>query len=528
MQGINQNQFAQAPSANIDRSTFNRSHGYKTTFDAGPLVPFYVDEALPGDTFNLKLSAFARLATPIKPIMDNMYLETFFFAVPYRLVWENWERFNGAQDDPGDSTDFLIPTMTGPAGSGVVAGTLSDYMGIPTEQASISFNSLHHRAYNLIYNDWFRDENLQSSLVVDKDNGPDTYTDYALKNRGKRHDYFTSCLPFPQKSPNVPLPLAGLAPVTGIGSANQVYAVSAQGVFESDGTNPTYQRHKFIDATSGANTTFYVEEDGATGFPNIQADLSQAVGPNINEFREAIQLQALFERDAQGGTRYPEIIMAHFKVKSADSRLQRPEYLGGGSSPVNIHPVQQTADTAAGTPQGNLAGYGTASVNQSHGFSKSFTEHCLLIGIVNVRADLTYQQGLDRMFSRQTRFDFLQPALTHLGEQEVLNKEILMDGSSNDDDVFGYQERYGEYRFKPSKITGKFRSNATGSLEIWHLSQDYSSLPSLGSVFITEDVPVDRVIAVPSEPQFLLDCYFDLTCARPMPVKSIPASLSRF
>lgn len=519
MKTVMAHKFSQVPKADIQRSSFDRSHGYKTTFDASLLVPVLVDEALPGDTFNLRMNVFARLATPIKPIMDNLFLDSFFFAVPYRLVWDNWEKFNGAQDDPGDSTSFTIPTMDTPGAPGAVPASLADYMGIPTEIAALTFNSLHMRAYNLIYNEWFRDENLQDSIVVDTDNGPDTYTDYIVRSRGKRHDYFTSCLPSPQKGTAISLPIGSTAPIIATDVTTQV-----------KGDIEDINRSLKIDGTTDALTAVgfaSTTEDLRFGTNiGLAADLTNATAATINSFREALQLQALLERDARGGTRYTEILKAHFGVTSPDSRLQRSEYLGGGSSPVNIHPVQQTSESST-TFQGNLAAFGTVGV-QGHGFTKSFTEHCLIIGLVSVRADLTYQEGLDRMWSRQTRFDYYWPALANLGEQSVLNKEILADGTGADDTIFGYQERYAEYRYKPSKITGLFRSNAAGTLDVWHLSQIFGTVPTLNTTFITENVPVDRVIAVPAEPHFLFDAYFNMICARPMPVFSVPASLSRF
>lgn len=518
--------FSKVPAINIERSKFDRSHGYKTTFDAGYLVPIFVDEALPGDTFNLRMSCFARLATPIKPVMDNMYLDTFFFFVPNRLIWDNWEKFNGAQDDPGDSTDFEIPQMTIPAG-GPEVHSLSDYFGLPTDIANgYSVSALWHRAYNLIWNTWFRDQNLQDSVVVDKDDAAGTLTDYVLLRRGKRHDYFTSCLPWPQKGPDVSLPIGDYAPVTGIGKTTQVYGQTNPAVYETDGSGTVnYATAAWVDNSTGSDRLFYVEQDpDNAGYPNIKADLSAAVSATVNELREAQQLQVLFERDARGGTRYTEIVKTHFGVTSPDARLQRPEYLGGGSSRINIHPVAQTtheASPTANNAQGNLAGFGTASFN-GHGFNKAFVEHGVIIGLANVRADLTYQEGVNRMFNRLTRYDFYWPALSHLGEQEVLNKEIYCDGSANDDDVFGYQERFAEYRYKPSQITGAFRSSYGTSLDYWHLSQEFGSLPALGPTFIEENPPVDRVIAVPSEPHILFDAFYRYICARPMPVYAVP------
>ena len=521
MKSVMNHQFSRVPKAEIQRSTFDRSHGVKTTFDGGWLVPIYADEALPGDSFNLRMNAFARLATPIHPIMDNMYLDTFFFAVPYRLIWDNWEKFNGAQDDPGDSTDFTIPQTTGPVG-GIDVGTLADYLGVPTDIASVTYNALHSRAYNLIWNTWFRDENLLDAVVVDTDDGPDTFAAYSKKRRGKRHDYFTSALPWPQKGTEVTLPLGTSAPIDYV-----PFGTSNNAMLGRTAADDTLLADAGLEVkTSGGlqsalDVPAFLDPNG-----RLIADLSTASAATINAIREAFQIQKMYERDARGGTRYTEILKAHFGVTSPDSRLQRPEYLGGGSSPVNIHPVPQTSESNT-TDQGNLAGFGTAAFS-GHGFSKAFTEHCILIGLVSARADLTYQQGLNRMFSRQTRFDYYWPALAHLGEQEILNKEIYLDGSANDELVFGYQERFAEYRYKPSIITGLFRSTATGSLDVWHLSQEFGSLPTLDGTFITDTPPIDRVIAVPTEPHFIFDAFLDLKCARPMPVYGVPGQIDRF
>lgn len=520
MKSSNQHLFSQIPRADIQRSSFNRSHGYKTTLDSGYLVPFFVDEVLPGDTFNLKATLFGRLATPAVPFMDNMYLETFFFFVPNRLVWDNWQKFNGEQKNPGDSTDFLIPTLE--AGKHEV-GSIADYFGIPTGVSLDKINALPFRAYNLIYNEWYRDENLQDSLEVLTGDGPDPINKYNLVRRGKRHDYFTSCLPWPQKGPGVELPLGTTASLTG--SAN-IPVVSNAGAVNGDVSLRDGAWNRIVSSSTYQpfSPTANLTEANLTG---LKVDLSEATAVTINSLRQAFQLQKLYERDARGGTRYTEILRAHFGVISPDARLQRPEYLGGSSTRININPVQQTSATDTTSPQGNLAAYGVLG-DKVNGFTKSFVEHGYIIGLVNVRADLTYQQGLNRMWSRQTRFDYYWPALAHLGEQAVLNKEIYAQGTADDDKVFGYQERWAEYRYFPSQITGKFRSTYAQSLDVWHLAQEFAELPKLNAEFIVDNPPVARVLAVQNEPQILLDCYFSLSCVRPMPIYSVPGLVDHF
>lgn len=534
---MSQSRFSNVAAANIQRSKFNRSHNHKTTFDANYLIPVFVDEVLPGDTVKMSSTTFARLATPIKPSMDNLHMDVHFFFVPNRLVWDNWEKFMGQQDNPGDSTDFLIPQRT-PSVGGFPEDNLFDYFQLPTKIPNTEgITALPIRAYNLIWNEWFRDQNMQDSVAISKGDGPDdtAATQASLLRRGKRHDYFTSCLPFPQKGPTVDLPLGGTAPVTGTGfptfsaDSGAITDRSLFGQFTSNGDNNVLVSPG-IDPDS-SHTLLWDD-------PALIADLGDATAASINQLRQAITVQQYFELDARGGTRYTEKVLNHFGVHSPDARLQRPEFLGGGSTPINITPIATTSDIASVGGQGtvgDLGAMGTASF-RNHGFTKSFTEHGHVIGLINVRADLTYQQGVNKMWSRKHVLDFYWPVFANLGEQAVLNREIyLQDQTINDpdtgnpvnDEPFGYQERYAEYRYKPSWITGAFRSNHTASLDPWHLSQDFADLPTLSSEFIEDNPPLDRVVAVPSEPKFIADFYFNLICARCMPSYSIPG-LTRF
>lgn len=525
--------FAMVPGEGIPRSAFDVQHTHKTTFDAGYLVPVYVDEVLPGDTHRVKMTAFARAATPLVPIMDNLIMESFFFFVPNRLVWEHWARFMGEKLNPADSTQFMVPQTSFGA---TVLGSLEDYFGIyqPGGGDTIEVNSLPFRGYNLIWNEWFRDEDLQNPAVVDVDDGPDNPADYVLLRRGKRHDYFTSCRPWPQKpmdtgvvSGIAPFPANFVpggnftwqnrfnigAPVTGIGSQSAPTAGPLPGVIMPGNRTITF------DTYHSTGTSDLITDSSGSGVPQIRV-LS-------NDLRTALILQKIMEKNSRGGTRYTEFVWNHFRVQSPDARLQRPEYLGGGRSMVTINPVAQTSATGvAGTTTvlGELAGVGTA-VAHGHGFSQSFTEHGFIIGLVNIRADMSYQQGVARMWYRRTQFDHYLPGTAGLGEQAVFQKEIFAIGDPAFDDlVFGYQERWAEYKYKPNRISGGFRSQSPTPLDMWHLGQFYVPAPVLNAAFIVEDPPVDRVLQVNTTDsfQFLFDSFFDCRMVRAMPMYSIP------
>lgn len=539
MKSVMSHDFSRIPRSEIQVSTFDRSHGVKTAFDSGYLVPIYVDEVLPGDTFKVNATMLAKMLSPmVSAPMDNIFLDSQWFYVPSRLLWNNFTRMMGERRNPGDSIDYLVP-MINSGTEGFAVGSLADYFGIPTGVPNLSVSALPFRAYAKIWDDWYRAEQLQRCIINEfedlGDGNPNNIAWNTLLRRGKRHDYFTSALPSPQLGAGVELPLQGNAPIVYGAASKATTSFKISGASDVDGKVPVAyaigNNGSFLGWSQGLQVQ---DESGNVEGHVLEADLSKTSAATINSLRMAFQLQRMLEKDNLG-CRYQEIIRVHFNTVCPDARLQRSEYLGGSSRLINIHELVQTSATDSVTPQGNRAA--NASAVDSCSWTKSFTEHGYVIGLVNVRVDLNYQQGLNRIWSRRGRYDFYWPTLAHLGEQAILNKEIFAQGDdvkdSNgnviDNQPFGYQERYADYRYHPSIITGKLRSTASASLDVWHLAQKFDELPTLSPEFIVDTPPIARVLAVQTgEPQFIFDSYIDCKCTRPMPLYGIPGLIDHF
>ena len=537
--------FSQTPQIDLRRSKFEESYSHKTTFNAGGVIPVYVDaDILPGDTVQLDMASLIRMATPIYPIMDNLYADIYFFFVPHRLVWDHWQAFWRENDNPWTQTvQYEIPQITAPSG-GWTEGTIADYMGIPTKVSNLSVNALPFRAYAKVCNDWFRDENLMQACHIYKDEttrtgsnstGSVTYIELGGKPYPacKMHDYFTSCLPEPQKGTPVQIPLGTVSPVITGTTDNKIYNdlhwITPN---SSGGTALTIANAGILNYNATTQTTY---ESTVSGTPvtdpsqkaapsNLYADLSNATAATINQLRTAFAIQKYYENAGLHGTRYIEYLRSVFGVTSSDARLQRAEYLGGQRIPLNIDQIIQTSSTDTTSPQGNTAGF-SCTINKDSMFTKSFEEHGTLLGLCVVRYEHTYQQGLSKMWTRKKWTDFYNPFFANLGEQAVLNENIYAQGNATDKQAFGYQEAWAEYRYKENRVSGYMRSNATGSLDVWHLADNYSSLPTLGTSWIGEDkTMVDRTIAVSSNitHQFIADFYFKQYYTRCMPIYSVP------
>lgn len=528
--------FAQNPQVGVSRSRFQRNNDNKTTFNTGDLIPIYLDEVLPGDTHQVDVACVMRMATPIFPVMDNAYCDFYFFFVPNRLLWEHWKEFMGENKETAwtPKTEYSVPQVTAPAG-GWAEGTLADYLGLPTKVEGISVSALPGRAYGLIYNEWFRNQNVTQPTLVEvtdatttgKNDGSAT-NDSAITlakplKAAKVFDYYTGALPEPQKGEPITIPLTGNAPVLpyqsdlkNLENGDVYFRETKDGLIPQAGyvTNNNKKIYKIAGSSdqSGTNETDQY----------LMADLSQVTAATINQLRQAFQIQKLLEKDARGGTRYREVLREHFGVISPDSRMQIPEYLGGYRLPINVSQVIQTSSSDETSPLGNTAALSVTTMNKPM-FTKSFTEHGLIMGLAVVRTDQTYQQGIERMWSRKGRYDYYWPVLANIGEQAILNKEIYAQGNAKDDEAFGYQEAWADYRYKPSKVTGLFRSNAQQSLDAWHYAQDYDKLPTLSTAWMEQgEAEMKRTLAVQSQPDFIADFYFMNKTTRCMPVYSIP------
>lgn len=549
--------FSQVPSIGLSRSKFDRSFDHKTTFNCGSLIPVYIDTTImPGDTVKMRMSEVVRMLTPIAPVMDNAYLDTYFFFVPKRLIWDHFKRFMGENDTAPwtQTTEYTEPQITAPV-NGWSKGTLADYFGYPTKVGGWKASALPFRAYCMIWNEWFRDENLKNPVYITTGDSDTTGKDYNALNYdpvtdtecgskplkvAKLHDYFSSALPGSQKGPSVSVPLGTTAPIIG-SKPNNIY---------TGYHNATDFENTPISAYNDGNGIFNIGTDatspeyglGNLGQTTLVADLSAAVGATVNQLRQAFAIQKFYERQARSGSRYIEVVKGHFDVTNPDFRVQRPEYLGGKRIPINMNQVIQTDSsgktsywdpnegdsgewkTNDKTPQGNAAAYSITSDSNEDLFTKSFTEHGILMGLICVRTDHSYQQGLNRQFSMKKFTDYYWPEFANLGEMAILNKEIYMSGTETDDEAaFGYQEAWANYRYFPNIITGEMRSNYAQSLDIWHYGDDYSQLPNLGSDWIDEpEENMARTLAIQNHDQLFGDFYFGAIYTRPMPLYSVP------
>ena len=516
--------FAQNPQVGVSRSRFQRNSDNKTTFNTGDLIPIYLDEVLPGDTHQIDVACVMRMATPIFPVMDNAYCDFYFFFVPDRLLWEHWKEFMGENKETAwtPKTEYSVPQVTAPKG-GWEEGTLADYLGLPTKVEGISVSALPGRAYGLIYNEWFRNQNVTQPTLVEvtdattagKNDGSAT-NDSAITlakplKAAKVFDYYTGALPEPQKGEPITIPL---------GDTAKIYAYRENGA-KFEGSQDLSNFHIYNEDEKTEGLTAY-PGNVALGMLTLKTDLSSVTSATINQLRQAFQIQKLLEKDARGGTRYREVLREHFGVISPDSRMQIPEYLGGYRLPINVSQVIQTSSSDSTSPLGNTAALSVTTMNKPM-FTKSFTEHGFIMGLAVVRTDQTYQQGIERMWSRKGRYDYYWPVLANIGEQAILNKEIYAQGNAKDEEAFGYQEAWADYRYKPSKVTGLFRSNAAQSLDAWHYAQDYDALPTLSTAWMEQnDTEMKRTLAVQSQPDFIADFYFMNKTTRCMPVYSIP------